>query len=129
MGISQGRLKILRTEAFIWRPDDNVGTLEFCAIIHNILVELKVTGGLGDGLDSNGKSIPNEDVVTEFPDLPASKDGSAASGFLAPPVSEWMIFSAVGLIIRSNAVVTNKDTHLRLITALTAHFWPRKCNN
>lgn len=84
-----------------------------------MLVELRVGGGFGDKLDTKGRSYPMRMSSTEFLDLPASEVGSSSSGFNAPHISEWTMSLVVDLIIGANAVLTKKDIHLRLVSAVT----------
>lgn len=63
---SQGRFKILRLESHSWSVEELVHASEVRIFLYNLLVKLRVSGGIDDEVDANGNIIQEEDVITEF---------------------------------------------------------------
>jgi Plant transposon protein len=71
LGFIQGRFNILRREWLEWDINFILQFSEVCAILHNMLVELRRDGKLDDEFDANGNRIPDESAIQEFMELPA----------------------------------------------------------
>lgn len=133
-GCLQGRFKILRREWFEWDLDFVIAVSEVCVILHNMLVQLRLGGGMNDEFDANGVRIRDEGLIKEFMDLSAlglddSELEGGGGGFTHSEGEPWTLDAALEALLERSDVIMDRRRSVELAKALTEHLWSLHSGN
>lgn len=122
-GVLQGRFKIMRLEFYGWSDTDIINIVHTCTILHNMLVLLRLSGGLNDELDEDGNSMHPSQVVEEcFSYEDQTEHGNGEIEPVAVTDNESSL-SRIQSLVGVSEAVRDCEVHIRLQLAVENHIW------